>query len=341
MKIYNSTDGIQFFNSNIIFYDANHFEKIVTNGKIYMGYYRNKYSMSINGFNWSLLSLFSWQGLTQFKDYIVAVKEHDKLIFTKDGRFFSEINLPEVENGSWNDVFGNKDTVVAIGYNHGKIAVTYDLQNFELWQTPAENIFSGGIIVNDLFVLPGFTEGKNCIVFGKNNSWSMVKFTTSDVDFIINLIYFNEKYIMVYSANDALKAKYSSDLLNWYDCEGFNFSEMITYDALMFTHNNILYVSTLKFNLIYCTSDGVSWKRWTTGLGSGTGFTNNEGKLIIPGNTGTLHLEKTGEINIINNLTEQSDMSFNFVEGNNAVMFSYDEGYATAKIEFNNKYIGV
>jgi hypothetical protein len=93
--------------------------------------------------------------------------------------------------------------------------------------------------------------------------------------------------------------------------------------------------------LIYKSSDGVTWEQFSVSLSGNFGFTNNEGKLIIPGNTGTLHLEKTGEINIINNLTEQSDMSFNFVEGNNAVMFSYDEGYATAKIEFNNKYIGV
>lgn len=341
MKIYNSTDGIQFFNSNMIFYKAHLFHRIASNGNIYIGEYMSNYAMSTDGFNWLVFLYDNWQGLTQFKDYIVAVKESDKLIFTKDGSTFSEINLPEVENGAWGNVFGNKDTVVAAGYTYGKIAVTYDLQNFELWQTPAGQI-NDGIIANDLFILWGVTTGNDeCIVFGKNNSWSMVSSLFSEEAYIRNLIYFNEKYIMIYSTHNNVRAKYSSDLLNWHECEGFNFPEGVLYYAGMFIHNNILYTSIPEFNLIYYTSDGVSWKKWTTGLGSGTGFTNNEGKLIIPGNAGTLHLEKTGEINIINNLTEQSDMSFNFVEGNNAVMFSYDEGYATAKIEFNNKYIGV
>lgn len=64
-------------------------------------------------------------------------------------------------------------------------------------------------------------------------------------------------------------------------------------------------------------------------------------ELLIPSSLGLWTIYKSGKISIINELSEQSDMSFKFVEGTNKVQFTYDSGYATAKIEFNKRYIGV
>ena len=340
MKIYNSTDGIQFFNSNMIFYNTAILNGVVSNGKIYIGngigYYK-----SFDGFNWTKYNYNNtWMGLALIKDYIVILKNGNRLIATTDGTIFSEVEVPSIER-YWNTVLGNNDVIFTVSYSSGKIAVSYDLRNFEIWETPATGIYEG-IVNGDLFVLFGISVNDNpALFFGKNNSWSTVEFSFSDIGSIRNIIYFNEKYIFVYATEGHLRAKYSSDLLNWYDCQQLDIRSNISLNSSLFIHSNTLFLSEFTTGLIYKSSDGVTWEKWSSSLGGNFGFTSNEGKLIIPGLAGTLHLEKTGEINVINNLTEQSDMSFNFVEGNNAVMFSYDEGYATAKVEFNNRYIGV
>jgi hypothetical protein len=70
---------------------------------------------------------------------------------------------------------------------------------------------------------------------------------------------------------------------------------------------------------------------------------NYDKDLIIAGTNNTLIgvSEKTQKTNLISSLSQDSDMNFGLVQGENTIEFGCDNGTATALFSFRQKYIGV
>lgn len=337
--LYTTNDGIQFYPLKIKGCYSQQFKSIAKNENLYIGVSVRYINISRDGLNWDYAY---WNGswVASFKNYLVTLASRS-IWYTQDGVYLQTSALPDsfdVASAIYNRVFSTPDMLVVLGTN-GQIAVTRDLINFEVWQTPLLRYVNGGMYHNGVFI---FYDADCNLCYGTNNSWTYVS-SFFDVDNIDCITYFNNKIIVLCSkwgseyTEPEYKVKYTSDFINWFD--GENKAEVVINN--IWEHNNTIFGVEYDSGTIVKSADGVTWEKFSSSLMGGVGFTANDGRMIIPGAIATLHMEKTGEINVINHLTENSDMSFNFVEGNNAVMFSYDSGYATAKIEFNKRYIGV
>lgn len=341
--LYTTNDGIQFYPLKIKGYYSEQFNSIAKNENLYMGsdmVSGHSVMISIDGLNWEPISE-NGSYVASFKNYLVIANiENNGIYYTHDGvdfQFFfwdPDFHFELSNILVYNQIFSTPDMLVILG-KHGKIAVMRDFISFEVWQTPILNNISGGMYHNGIFIL--YDETCN-LCYGTNNSWTYISSFFGEGNNKINCItYFNDKVIVLGSTDSGYKVKYTSDFINWFD--GENKAEIVINN--IWEHNNTIFGVEYGSGTIVKSADGVTWEKFSQSLKGGVGFTANDGRMIIPGAIATLHMEKTGEINVINHLTENSDMSFNFVEGNNIIMFSYDSGYATAKIEFNKRYIGV
>ena len=314
-------DFTQFFNLDVKFSKCLKLYSIASISNGYYGATGGTYLYySRDGMNWEATNFGSPQAykLVSFNDdiYFIFFSARNKWL-----RRIHDSQMTSIDLTSYNI---NRDSIctcgdkLIIGCSDGNCLISTDGINFETSATPLTTVEKINYTNNLIFICGG-----NKVAYGNIEDFTVIPNLTS----FTRIYFFNGMYI-------ADGKKYSFDLVSWTNTNN-NFS----YHILNFYEfqNKLLCCTNEGTTII--SNDGINYNKaiWTTA----SDLCNSPEGLLFPGAVLFPTIKKTGEINVINHLTEQSDMSFNFVEGSNQILFGYDSGYATCKIQFNKRYIGV
>ena len=106
-----------------------------------------------------------------------------------------------------------------------------------------------------------------------------------------------------------------------------------------------LFVVVGSSGTILTSPSGVTWSSQTSGVSAilnGITYSDPLGLFVVVGNSGTiLYTQTIPDINIIDRLTADSDMSFNLEPGDNKVQIYNVPRNITARLTYRQKYIGV
>ena len=314
-------DFTQFFNLDVKFSKCLKLYSIASISNGYYGATGGTYLYySRDGMNWEATNFGSTQAykLVSFNDDIYFI------FFSARNKWLRRIHDSQMTSIDLTPYNINRDSIctcgdkLVIGCSDGNYLISTDGINFETSATPLTTVEKINYTNNLIFICGG-----NKVAYGDIGNFTVIPNLTS----FTRIYFFNGMYI-------ADGKKYSFDLVSWTNTNN-NFS----YHILNFYEfqNKLLCCTEQGATII--SNDGINYNKviWTTA----SDLCNSPEGLLFPGAVLFPTIKKTGEINVINHLTEQSDMSFNFVEGSNQILFSYDSGYATCKIQFNKRYIGV
>ena len=145
-----------------------------------------------------------------------------------------------------------------------------------------------------------------------------------------------------YFKGNFLFASFSGDIRYSPDCKTFGsiFGTGVRY---LRVYNGLLYANVSNTKIKKSVS-GVSWEDYIDTPRMNTEFSFyifSSEKIFVFGANSSFYFSYVELENIINRLSNNSDMKFEFDVGNNAIGFSAKTGTASAKIKYRQKYIGV
>jgi len=170
-------------------------------------------------------------------------------------------------------------------------------------------------------------------------TWTLV---ASNLNHIRGICYNDnlQKFVMTSYYNSIGRILISNDGIEW---------EQVVQTDIEFHLRSCIFDNTLQKFCVFGSSgyfaiseNGYNWQVIDTGFSITIKYVlynNNTYYLSLYSMTAKSFYE--GQINIISTITSDSDMNLGIETGNNTLVFTYDEGLATATISYRQKYIGV
>lgn len=265
-----------------------------------------------------------YNSITTNGDYFVFINDNSrvcKLIISETGE--TTIQYSDVIDSYLTSLCFFKDKFIAcssLGIFHSDDGVN--------WVVSVRNNISAKICMSENKIL--IKGGGGYFHSDDGINWDLKPFPSINC-----ILYGDGTYLMSASRSGSSVIFKSTNGIDWIEYPvDFSFNYGVFFRNKFYFYDEI----TSKFYSFYIDTEpiliDVIYSDWVV-------LSIIDDELLIPSSIGLWTIYKSGKISIINELSEQSDMSFKFVEGTNKVQFTYDEGYAVAKIEFNNRYIGV
>lgn len=253
--------------------------------------------------------------------------------------FFNSSNLFYTED--WGGVYNAAECIYAfysdnkyhIITSNGSVLGNEDITNPEAWELEHQNNISISKIC--------FAEGLYVGV-GSNKIYTTTDFTTwiervSWTNKLFNAIeYVNHRFFCVGNSGQVLM---STTGLSWIEVSGFP-SNLDLY-SISFGNGTYLFGGN-KFSL-FTSSDLVNFTdKSVISYPYVFSIYFEEGTFYIVGHEGSIYKSNyISDENAIQNLSEDSDMTLNFVVGSNFIVFVNQNLDASAYIKYRQKYIGV
>ena len=184
-----------------------------------------------------------------------------------------------------------------------------------------------------------FEESQTYVLFTSAGIYKTVDFINFDLllsNLTKDIIFNSELNEYVACGSDGIYV--STDLISFYKISNVELNPYII------CYNEELNLYCIFGDGIYVSADKIQWQKifllianniWSNSLISiGKSF-------YIYCYDGFITFSLHQDTNLLNYLSSDSDMNFNLDVGENKLLLTYDEGYAEAKITFNEKYIGV
>ena len=272
-----------------------------------------------------------------------------------DGKLFKKINIFYCLMGTFNEGY------FCIGSNVNTVLISADGINWEQKQAESgyNNPFSNAIYFDNKII--GIGINNSYISDDMGNTWQSIScngeeirkqngrlivcgredtyYSINGYDWTVideafdSICYGKGFYVGV--RNNAIYISY--DFTNW-DIVKNDFPN----DLKKVIYEDYKFIATGE-NGLYCESvDGINWNIINVNMFE-TIYINyaNRKYYIVSVNNIIKESEYLQVTNNISKLTENSDMNFNLVKGQNKIRFSYEEGDAIAILVFRQRYIGV
>lgn len=184
-----------------------------------------------------------------------------------------------------------------------------------------------------------FEESQTYVLFTTEGIYKTVDFINFNSllsNPIADIIFNSELNEYVACGSDGIYV--STDLISFYKISN------VELDPYIICYNEELNLYCIFGDGIYVSADKIQWQKIFP-LRADTIWRNNlisiGESFYIYNEDGFITFSLYQDTNLLNYLSSDSDMNFNLDVGENKLLFTYDEGYAKAKITFNEKYIGV
>ena len=134
----------------------------------------------------------------------------------------------------------------------------------------------------------------------------------------------------------------STDGITWTSRTSGVFAELY---GIIYSDALSLFVVVGSSGVILTSTDGITWTSRTSGVSTsllGVTYSDTLGLFVVVGFGGTILLSDFQYTNNqINKITTDSDMNLNLQVGKNKMRLGYEGGFATCRITYRQKYLGV
>ena len=349
-KILTSINGITFLErdkyevfggSNKIIYSEHLdlFVAVKSGGHIYTSPDGINWTRQISGTSNSLANITYSEELNLF----VAVGDSGTILTSPDG-----INWTSRESGTNYTLYGitySEDVGLFVAVGDWNVILTSpDGINW----TSRESGFSE----QNVFYTIAYSKKINLFVIGGPYRDNVILTSSDGINWVINELSYgfelSNSRDMMYSEDLDLfisvgsKIAISPDGINWI---ARLYDSGITYYGITYSEDLDLFVAIGESGHIAISSDGINWGHHNIepffNLYCGV-YSKYSNEFIISGYSGsTLHSNIENKTNIINRLTQDSDMTFNLKKGENNLLIYNTKGVINSKLTYRQRYLGV
>ena len=262
------------------------------------------------------------------------------LVVANDGVYYSSGNFSswsKASNGGNQDIIYSQviNKYVSIATNSIKISLngasywsSYNLTGD--WRCLCDDVEHSRIIVC------GLTRTNQIATSSDGTTWTYVQ-TNLGSEYVSDLIY--DSVHKLYIANVGYRTiKVSKDLSTWTTVFTHPSSDPNLHFSKLRILNGLVYVLG---SLIATSIDGINWKVVLPYCINGNDMIFRDGIYHLAGNSFIGYSSYERADNLINLLTQDSDIAFNLQVGENQLRLARQDGNVSCYVRFRQKYIGV
>lgn len=300
---------------------------------------------SKDGHNWFIRNVFENTKLyclaysQKLDTFIIGASINNiaKVLLSKDAQNWNINNFPS--NGELTKIIYSEEKEKAIAIelltNYKSISfISDDLINWnnhylfdtEITDVVYSNKFARFTVVGNAGFISNSEDGIN---------WTNVSTTQS---YSLRGICFSELLSLYIAVGTNGTILYSVDSIKWVKID---IDIQKNLNSVHYCESNGLFIIVGE-NGVYITSyDGYNWEIKNININNTLrAITNNE-QILIVGDNINLMSENTEKENVISRLSNESDMNFKLLQGNNRLKLSRTSGNVICNISYRQKYIGV